>query len=163
MKLPLEGIRVCDLSGHASGPMCAMILGDFGAEVIKVEAPRGDHARSWGSARFGKKMDLSSEYAALNRNKESIVIDLKNAEGLTLCKQIIEKSDVVRENFKPGVLARLGLGFEVIEKLNPRAVLTIVTNCRCRSGSWRKPKDSRPTVAALGLTQLLLCLACHLH
>ena len=127
MKMPMEGIRVCDLSGHASGPMCAMILGDFGAEVIKVEAPRGDHARSWGSARFGKKMDLSSEYAALNRNKESIVIDLKNAEGLALCKQIIEKCDVVLENFKPGVLARLGLGWEVISELNPRAVLCSIS------------------------------------
>ena len=126
-KQPLDGIRVCDLSGHASGPMCAMILGDFGAEVIKVEAPRGDHARSWGSARFGKKMDLSSEYAALNRNKESVVIDLKNAEGLALCKKIIEKCDVVLENFKPGVLERLGLGYPVIEKLNPRAVLCSIS------------------------------------
>jgi crotonobetainyl-CoA:carnitine CoA-transferase CaiB-like acyl-CoA transferase len=107
--------------------MCAMILGDFGAEVIKVEAPRGDHARSWGSARFGKKMDLSSEYAALNRNKESVVIDLKNPEGLALCKKIIEKSDVVLENFKPGVLEKLGLGYSVIEKLNPRAVLCSIS------------------------------------
>jgi crotonobetainyl-CoA:carnitine CoA-transferase CaiB-like acyl-CoA transferase len=107
--------------------MCAMILGDFGAEVIKVEAPRGDHARSWGSARFGAKQDLSSEYAALNRNKESVVIDLKNPDGLALCKKIIEKSDVVLENFKPGVLARLGLGYEVIEQLNPRAVLCSIS------------------------------------
>ena len=126
-QMPLAGIRVCDLTGHASGPMCAMTLGDFGAEVIKVEPPRGDHARSWGSARFGKKMDLSSEYAALNRNKESVVIDLKNPEGLALVKDIIRKSDVVLENFKPGVLERLGLGYKVIEKLNPRAVLCSIS------------------------------------
>jgi crotonobetainyl-CoA:carnitine CoA-transferase CaiB-like acyl-CoA transferase len=107
--------------------MCAMTLGDFGAEVIKVEAPRGDHARSWGSARFGAKKDISSEYGALNRNKESIVIDLKNPEGLALCKKIIEKSDVVLENFKPGVLAKLGLGFEVISQINPRAVLCSIS------------------------------------
>ena len=126
-KMPLEGIRVADLSGHASGPMCAMILGDFGAEVIKIEAPRGDHARGWGVARFGAKQDISSEYGALNRNKESIVIDLKNPEGLALTKKIIEKSDVVLENFKPGVLARLGLGYEVVSKLNPRAVLCSIS------------------------------------
>ena len=126
-KMPLEGIRVIDLSGHASGPMCAMTLGDFGAEVIKVEAPRGDHARSWGSARFGPKNDISSEYGALNRNKESIVIDLKNPDGLKLCKELIQKADVVLENFKPGVLEKLGLGWKVIEQINPRAVLCSIS------------------------------------
>lgn len=127
MKLPLEGIRVADFSGHASGPMCAMTLGDFGAEVIKIEAPRGDHARSWGSARFGPKRDISSEYGALNRNKDSIVIDLKTPQGITLAKEIIRNSDVVLENFKPGVMARLGLGYDVLADLNPRIILCSIS------------------------------------
>ena len=107
---PLEGVRMIEFGQLLAGPYCASLMGDFGAEVIKVEAPRGDHARSWGSARFGPMKDISSEYGALNRNKESIVIDLKNPEGLKLCKEFILKADVVLENFKPGVLEKLGLG-----------------------------------------------------
>jgi crotonobetainyl-CoA:carnitine CoA-transferase CaiB-like acyl-CoA transferase len=138
-RLPLDGIRVLDLSGHASGPMCAMVLGDFGAEVIKVEAPRGDHARAWGTARFGKKKDISSEFGALNRNKSSIVIDLKNPRGLALAKELVKKSDVVLENFKPGVLERLGLGYSVIAELNAKAIL-----CSISAFGQTGPLSARP-------------------
>ena len=99
-----------------------MMLGDFGAEVIKIEALSGDKARKWGVARFGAKGDLSSEYLALNRNKSSIAINLKNPEGLQLARRIVASADVLLENFKPGVMERLGLGFEAVEKFNPRLV-----------------------------------------
>ena len=122
MSLPLAGIRVADFSGHASGPLCAMMLGDFGAEVIKIEALTGDKARKWGVARFGAKGDLSSEYLALNRNKSSIAINLKNKEGLEVARRIIASCDVLLENFKPGVMERLGLDYETISKTNPQLV-----------------------------------------
>ncbi len=118
----LEGLKVADFSGHASGPICSMLLGDFGADVIKIEPPSGDKARKWGHARYGEKQDISSEFVALNRNKNSIVIDLKNPEGLELARQIIKKCDVVLENMKPGVMERLGLGYEAVSKLKPEIV-----------------------------------------
>lgn len=125
--MPLSGVRVVDLSGHASGPMCAMLLADFGAEVIKVEPPAGDKARKWGVTRYGEHGDFSSEYLALNRNKESISVDLKNPDGLALVKRIIDQSDVVLENFTPGVLDRLGLGYEVLSKTNPGLILCSIS------------------------------------
>ena len=123
----LQGIRVADFSGHASGPLCAQMLADFGAEVIKIEPPAGDKARKWGHARYGEKKDLSSEYLALNRNKDSIVIDLKNPAGVELARTILKKSDVLLENFKPGVMDRLGLGYSQVSAFRPELVYASIS------------------------------------
>jgi crotonobetainyl-CoA:carnitine CoA-transferase CaiB-like acyl-CoA transferase len=123
----LNGIRIMDFSGHAAGPVCAMLLGDMGAEVIKVEPPSGDKARRWGHARFGPDDQFSSEYLALNRNKLGIVINLKEPEGLAAARKLIKTADVVLENMKVGVMERLGLGFDDCIALNPRLVYCSLT------------------------------------
>ena len=137
--MPMTGIRVVDFSQAFSGPMCGMMLGDFGAEVIKVEPPGGDNARKWGTSRYGKNDEFSAQYLSVNRNKNSIVIDLKKPEGVALARRIIEKSDVVIENFKPGVMKRLGLGYEDISKANPKIVY-----CSISGFGQTGPLSARP-------------------
>lgn len=117
MTLPLEGIRVCDLSQIMFGPCGTQILGDFGAEVIKVEKPgSGDLSR--GIDRFREHPDQeSANFLAMNRNKKSIAIDLKSDEGRALLKEIARKSDVFVHNFRPGVIERMGLGYDDVKAL----------------------------------------------
>ena len=123
LPLPLAGIRVLDLSAVYSGPMCAALLADQGAEVIKVETAGGDIARRVGPA----KGDISAVFAAMNRGKRSIVLDLKHAEGKAVLRDLIVRADVVMENFRPGVLAKLGFPREELERLNPRLVYLSIT------------------------------------
>jgi crotonobetainyl-CoA:carnitine CoA-transferase CaiB-like acyl-CoA transferase len=120
--LPLAGVRVLDFSQAMSGPACSMLLADFGADVIKIEPQTGDSSRKWGSARYGRNGEFSSMYLALNRNKRSISIDLKHADGVALVHRMARRADVVLENFKPGVMDRLGIGYEAIDAINPRIV-----------------------------------------
>jgi crotonobetainyl-CoA:carnitine CoA-transferase CaiB-like acyl-CoA transferase len=119
---PLEGIRVLDLSANVAGPTCAMLLGDFGAEVIKVEPPTGDASRRWGSTRFGVNRSESSVSLAFNRNKQFVSIDLKNPEGTKVLIDLVKTSDVLLENFKTGVMERLGVGYEQVSKINDRLI-----------------------------------------
>lgn len=116
---PLAGIRVLDLTTFLSGPSATQMLGDLGAEVIKVEAPTGDSSRSIPPHFVG---DDSAYYLANNRNKQSIVIDLKHPDGLKTVTQLAAKSDVLLENFRPGVCARLGLDSRELMAANPRLV-----------------------------------------
>jgi len=119
MHKPLSGIRVIDLTRVLSGPFCTMLLGDMGAEVIKVEPPgKGDPIRNQGAMRDG----LSWYFASFNRNKKSVELDLYSAEGKELLSRLIETGDVLVDNFRPGVLARMGFGPEVLERLNPKLV-----------------------------------------
>ena len=114
---PLSGIRVLDLSRILAGPYCTMILGDLGAEVIKVERPHsGDDTRTWGPPFAGGE---SAYYLCCNRNKRSITIDLKNARGAELVRQLAEVSDVLVENFTPGLMERFGLAHESLREINP--------------------------------------------
>jgi len=122
--LPLEHIRVCDLSRILSGPFCTMTLGDMGAEVIKVEPPLGDDTRRWGPPFVGGE---SAYFLSVNRNKKSIILDLKTAAGKTALEKLIRKSDVLIENFRTGTLARLGFGYETTSKLNPRLIYCSIT------------------------------------
>jgi crotonobetainyl-CoA:carnitine CoA-transferase CaiB-like acyl-CoA transferase len=115
--LPLEGIRVIDFTAAGAGPCCTMLLGDFGAEVIKIEPPEGDHSRIWGTTHFGNNGEFSGLYLAVNRNKSSVVLDLKTADGQVWVRDLIASADVVVENFKPGVAARLGIGYEQAREL----------------------------------------------
>lgn len=106
----LQGIRVAEFCEIAAGPFCAMLLADMGADVIKVEKPGGDAMRSWPPVNDG----YSENFASINRNKRSVVLDMKSEDGLRAAKAIILDSDVVVENFRPGVMARLGIDYETM-------------------------------------------------
>ena len=125
----LDGILVVDLSRALAGPHAAMMLGDLGARVIKVESPGGgDDTRGWGPPFVGPEDELESTYfLSCNRNKESIVLDLKTPEDLDALLRIIYRADVLVENFRPGVMDRLGLGTGVLLERNPRLVVLSLT------------------------------------
>ena len=119
----LEGIRVLDLSRMLSGPYATMLLADHGAEVIKIESAEGDSSRRSGPFKEDDlKRNWSGYFISLNRNKKSISLNLKNGDDLAFFKKLIEKSDVLVENFRPGVMNRLGLSFDEVSKINPRIV-----------------------------------------
>lgn len=116
---PLAGVRVIDFTRVLAGPAASLALADLGAEVFKIEPPgTGDETRSFPPLREGE----SHYYLAVNRGKKSIVIDLKSPEGLALVKDIIVKCDVLVENYRPGVMDRLGLGYEALKAINPRLI-----------------------------------------
>ena len=111
----LQGIKVVEFCEIAAGPFCAMLLADMGADVIKVERPTGDAMRMWPPVNDG----YSENFASINRNKRSVVLDLKSQEDVRAARAIILSSDVVVENFRPDVMARLGLGYETMSAENP--------------------------------------------
>jgi len=114
--MPLSGIRVVDLTRIVSGPFCTMLLADMGAEVIKIETPgRGDPLRNQGVIKDG----LSWYYASFNRNKKSLTLDLRSVEGKDILTRLISKSDVVVENYRPGVMKQMGFDNERLKKINP--------------------------------------------
>ena len=116
---PLAGIKVLDLTSVVMGPFATQILGDMGAEIIKIEAPAGDNMRWVGPM---KNPGMGHIHLHLNRNKRSLVLDLKKPEGLAALKRLIAKSDALIYNVRPQAMARLGLGFEVVKALNPKLV-----------------------------------------
>ncbi len=116
---PLSGIRVVDLTRVLSGPFCTMLLADMGADVIKVETPQGDTVRVQGDTSRG----MSWYFASFNRNKRSIVIDLRKDEGKRVLADLIAKADVLVENFRPGVLAEMGFSAERLDQINPRLIV----------------------------------------
>jgi crotonobetainyl-CoA:carnitine CoA-transferase CaiB-like acyl-CoA transferase len=117
----LDGIRVLDLTRALAGPYCTLMLGDHGADVIKVEMPEtGDETREWAPPSI---RGISAYYLAINRNKRSVTIDLKNPDGKRVLERLIERCDVIVENFSPGTLARLGFPDERVRGINPRIVL----------------------------------------
>ena len=116
----LAGIRVLDLTRVLAGPYCTMFLGDLGAEVVKVEQPGvGDDTRGWGPPFVGGE---SAYFLCTNRNKKSITVDLKSAEGIDLIRQLAERADVLIENFRPGAMDRLGLGDKELRAINPQLI-----------------------------------------
>ena len=121
---PLTGIKVLDFTRLFAGPFCTMLLGDLGADIAKVEAPEGDSIRPQGPP-FYKGMSFS--YLAVNRNKRSIVIDMKTEEGRALARRLALTADVIVENFRPGVMDRLGLGYESLVKENPTLIFTAMS------------------------------------
>ncbi|MEW6030054.1 MAG: CaiB/BaiF CoA transferase family protein [Chloroflexota bacterium] len=122
---PLQGIRVLDLTRVLAGPYCTMLLGDYGADVIKVEAPgRGDDTRQWGPPWAGGE---SAYYLSVNRNKRSITVNLKHADGVAIIRRLLEESDVLVENFEVGGMACFGLDFERVHAVNPRLVYCSIT------------------------------------
>ncbi|MDH5342867.1 MAG: CoA transferase [Betaproteobacteria bacterium] len=115
----LDGIKVIDLTSALAGPLCTMMLGDAGAEVIKVEPPGGDAARGWGPPFWG---DQGAEFLAINRNKRSIVLDLKQSEAREALFDLCRSADVFVENYRRGVPERLGIDYESLRQINPRLV-----------------------------------------
>jgi formyl-CoA transferase len=117
----LDGIRVLDLTRALAGPYCTLMLGDHGADIIKVEMPgTGDETREWTPPSI---KGVSAYYLSINRNKRSVTVDLKNPDGKRVLERLIEKCDVVVENFSPGTLARLGFPDERVRAVNPRTIL----------------------------------------
>lgn len=117
---PLAGITVLDLTRVLAGPYCTMLLADMGARVIKIERPgRGDDTRAWGPPFLAGE---SAYFLSINRNKESVTLDFKRPEGRALLDRLLERADVVAQNFRPGVLDRLGLGYDQIAGRFPRLV-----------------------------------------
>jgi crotonobetainyl-CoA:carnitine CoA-transferase CaiB-like acyl-CoA transferase len=120
MQSPLSGVKVLDFSHALAGPFCTMLLADYGATVYKLESPDGgDIGRGWAPPFTG---DQASYFLGLNRGKQGVSVNLKRPEGVELCLRMMEKVDVVIENFRPGTLARLGLGYDVARSQNPRLV-----------------------------------------
>lgn len=128
MQGALGDIVVLDLSRALAGPHAAQMLGDLGARVIKVEHPAGgDESRGWGPPFVGPDHDISTYFLAANRNKQSIAVDLKSAGGKSLIERLVRQSDVLVENFRTGVLDRLGFPVERLHELNPRLVILSIT------------------------------------
>jgi formyl-CoA transferase len=122
---PLSGVRVIESGSLIAGPFCGQLLGDFGAEVIKVEDPNGgDPMRQWGSQR---PQGFSLTWPIIARNKKSITCNLRASAGQDLMRRLVEQADVLVENFRPGTLERWGLGYERLSEINPRLVLVRVT------------------------------------
>jgi crotonobetainyl-CoA:carnitine CoA-transferase CaiB-like acyl-CoA transferase len=139
-RLPLEGVRVLDLSRVLAGPYATMVLGDLGADVVKVEHPkRGDDTRHWGPPFAGEGEERESAYfLAVNRNKRSVGVDLKDAGGLERVKRLAARADVLIENWKRGALEKLGLGYEALRETNPGLVYCSIT------GFGPGPDEKRP-------------------
>ena len=135
----LLGVRVLDLSRVLAGPFCTMLLADMGAEVIKLEIPgRGDDSRQFPPFKDGESL----YYVNLNRGKRSITLNLKHEEGRRIFIELVKQSDVLIENFRPGTMDRLGVGYEALKEVNPRLVFA------------SSPASDRrgPTGPALGTT-----------
>ena len=115
----LDGIRVLDFSHALAGPYCTLLLADYGAEVYKLEPRSGDMGRGWGPPFSGGEAHF---FLGLNRGKRGISIDLKHPEGIELCLKLIDRMDVLIENFRPGAMDRLGLGYQAMHQRNPRLI-----------------------------------------
>ena len=122
--LALDGIRVLDLSRVIAGPWCGALLGDFGADVIKVEdTDAGDESRTWPPKKDGE----TAAYLLFNRNKRGVTLDLKSPEGVEVIKTLVQKSDVLVENFRTGTMESFGLGYDVLAEINPRLIYCSVS------------------------------------
>ena len=147
----LDGIRVLDLTQMVAGPLCTMLLGDLGADVIKIEPPTGDTSRAIGVNRACGESDY---FLSLNRNKRSVVLDLKTEHGVRTLKALAEQSDVVVENFRPGAMEKLGVGYETLSSANPRLIYCAMSGFGT-SGPYRDRPALDPVIQAMsGIMQL---------
>lgn len=125
--MPLSGVRILEFGQYAAGPFGSMLLGDWGAEVVKIEPPGGEDLRRWPPQVSGPDGDYSLNFASISRNKRSITADLKDEKDCARIRQLISKADILLENFRPGVMDRLGFGYGDVIKINPRIVYTSVS------------------------------------
>lgn len=117
--VPLDGMTVVDFSQAASGPFCTQILSDLGARVLKIEPPEGDMIRGWNDAAVS---GVGTYFMGLNRGKESVCVDLRKPAGLEIAKTLVRRADIVVQNYRPGVVERLGIDYPAVQALNPRVV-----------------------------------------
>jgi crotonobetainyl-CoA:carnitine CoA-transferase CaiB-like acyl-CoA transferase len=148
---PLDGVKVVELGNAIGGPMCSMLLGDMGAEVIKVEPPnKGDDSRYYGSQVKGE----SPYFLQYNRNKKSITLNLKHEDGRRILSKLVERSDILVENFRPGTLERLGFSFEKTRTINPGIIYCSVSGFG-QTGPYSDLKGYDPVIQAMsGIMQL---------
>ena len=134
---PLEGTKVVDMTRFAAGPFAAMQLADMGAEVIKVELPgKGDDLRQWGPP-FIKGEGVY--YMLLNKNKKSITVNTRAPEGIDIVRKLLKNTDVLLENFRPGVMDRIGLSYEAVHALNPKLIYCSISGYGQKGPLWDKP------------------------
>jgi crotonobetainyl-CoA:carnitine CoA-transferase CaiB-like acyl-CoA transferase len=150
--LPMKGVRVLDLATFLAGPFCGTILGEFGAEVIKVEQPKvGDPLRKFGTiAETGEALIWLTE----SRNKKSITLDLRQPEGADILKRLVSESDVLIENFRTGTLEKWGVGWETLKAINPKLVMLRITGFGQTGPKARDPGFARIAHAFSGLSYL---------
>ncbi len=173
----LDGVVVLDLSRIMAGPFCSQILGDLGAEVIKVERPGlGDDTRAWGPPFIAGE---STYYLSINRNKKSVTINLKSEKGVEIIKEMVKKSDILLENFPPGTMERYGLDYEALREINPGLIFCSITGYgpdgpyKNRTGydlvasavgglmSITGEQDGRPVKVGLAITDVVTGLYAH--
>lgn len=147
---PLQGVRVLDLTAVVLGPICTQVLGDYGADVIKIESREGDVMRGNGTRNGG----MSSIFLNINRNKRSLVIDLKTPEGVEVVRRLVKDVDVVVHNMRVKAIERLGLGYEALSKINPRLVYCAATGFDQDGPDRDKPAFDDTIQAACGLVGL---------
>lgn len=149
-KQALSGLKVIDLSWHIAGPYCTKLLADMGAEVIKIEQPgTGDPSRMEGPFPNDEKdLDASGLFGYLNNNKKGITLNLKSANGGQLLKDLVRDADILVENFSPRVLTGLGLGYDDLKELNPRLIMTSITNFG-QSGEYKNHRATEIVAQAM--------------
>ncbi len=150
MRAALEGIRVVEVASYVTGPLAAVLLGDLGADVVKIEEPeQGDPFRAWGGG------DYSPTFCSLNRNKKSVTLDLRTGAGRAALLQLLDAADVLIENHRPGVADRLGFGYEVVRSRNPRLVYCSITGFGSTGPYQDRPGYDTIGQAMSGLLSLL--------
>lgn len=146
--LPLQGVKVFDLTRVIAGPFCSMMLADLGADVIKIEEPKhGDELR-WVGRYKGRAQHDEDYFYASNRSKRSVALDLKNPAHLDVAKELIQKSDILVENFSPGVMSRLGLGWETVSAWNPKLIYCSISGFG-QQGPYRNRLALDPIIQAI--------------
>ncbi len=151
MALPLEDVKVLDFTRVMAGPFATMLLGDLGADVIKIEPPGGDDTRSWGPPWIGRD---SAYFMSTNRNKRSIIIDLKNPRSREVVERLVKRADVVLENFRPGVAEELGISYDKLSRINPRIIYCSISGFG-QSGPYRdRPGYDLVALAMSGLMSI---------
>lgn len=141
---PLDGFKVLDLTTMVSGPVATMMLADQGAEVIKIEAPRGEFMRHAGLKHEG----MSASFLSCNRGKKSLSVDLKTETGLDIVKQLVKTADVLVQNFRPGAIERMGLGEDVVRELSPKIIFVSISGFG-ETGPYSKQRVYDPIIQAL--------------
>ncbi len=151
MDKALSNITVLDLTRVLAGPYCTMMLADYGANVIKIEVPgKGDDTRSMGP----KKNDYSMYYAYVNRGKKGITLNLKEEEGKKIFIEMVKKADVVVENYRPGVMDKLGLGYDVLKEVNDQIIYAAVSGFGCYGPKYKRPGYDIIAQATSGLMSI---------
>ena len=143
-KGPLSGITVIDLTAMISGPVCTMMLGDQGADVIKIEPLTGELTRKVGASKNG----MTTSFLCANRSKRSLTLNLKDPKGITILKKLITKADVLVQNFRPGAMKRMGLSYEEVQKLNKEIIYTSISGFG-EKGPYSNQRVYDPVIQAL--------------